>query len=65
MCGRVATALAIITVLLIISFVAIYFFKKTSINAGSKFPKINCSEFVDILEADELKELAGREFDDW
>lgn len=35
LCGRVTIALAIITLMLIISFVAIYFFKKTSINAGS------------------------------
>jgi len=51
--------------MLIISFIAIYCFKKTSINAGSQFPKVNCEEFANILEPEELKELAGREFDDW
>jgi hypothetical protein len=41
--------------MLIISFVGIYFFKKTSINAGSMFPKVNCDEFIEVLGKDELK----------
>lgn len=62
--GRVTAALLIIFLMLLISFFAIYSFKKTSINAGAQFPSVKCSVFIEKF-GDELQDLAGIEYDDW
>jgi hypothetical protein len=50
--------------MLLLSFIAIYWFKKTSIDASNEFPEVNCERIRNTM-GDGLVNLAGREYEDW
>lgn len=51
--------------MLALSFAAIYHFKKISIDASNEFPEVNCESIENRLGKEELKQLAGLEYEQW
>jgi len=65
-CYRATVALLIVTLMLVVSFGFVYLFKKTSINASSHFPKVNCQELIKTIgNNDTLRDLAGLEYNEF
>jgi hypothetical protein len=50
--------------MLVISGMAIYNFKKTSIDASNEFPEVNCKQISERM-GDHFIEFAGREYERW